>query len=96
MLARLDAIYCLDRDFGPFFLRFSTLCLNGDEYAKRQLSQKAIGFEALDNGVVCCDHPRRLQAICDGRSAEKIDALLQKWLRRLPHCVRSAIAKYVH
>ena len=85
-------IYCLDRDFGPFFLKFSTyfpynakLCLNGHEYAKRQLSQKQIGFEALDNGVLCCEHPRRLQAICDGLSAEKIDALLRKWLRRLPH-----------
>jgi hypothetical protein len=85
-------IYCLDSDFAPFFLKFSTyfpynakLCLNGHEYAKRQLSQKEIGFEALDNGVLCCEHPRRLQAICDGLSAEKIDALLRKWLRRLPH-----------
>jgi hypothetical protein len=85
-------IYCVDRDFGPFFLKFSTyfpynakLCLNGHEYAKRQLSQKGIGFEALDNGVLSCDDPRRLQAICDGLSAEKIDALLRKWLRLLPH-----------
>ena len=37
--------YCIDRDFGPFFLKFSSyfpyngrLCLNGHEYAKRQLS----------------------------------------------------------
>jgi len=78
-------IYCVDRDFGPFFLKFSTyfpynakLCLNGHEYAKRQLSQKGIGFEALDNGVLSCDDPKRLQAICDGLSAEKIDALLRK------------------
>src|SRR4030095_10171137 len=75
-------VYCVDRDFGPFFLKFSTyfpyngkLCLNGHEYAKRQLEQKGIHFEALDNGVLCCDDPRRLQAICDGLSAEKIDAL---------------------
>lgn len=85
-------IYCVDRDFGPFFLKFSTyfpynakLCLNGHEYAKRQLAQKGIGFEALDNGVLHCENPQRLQAICDGLSAEKIDALLRKWLRRLPH-----------
>ncbi len=32
-----------------------------------------------------CDDPQRLQAICDGLSAEKIDALLRKWLRLLPH-----------
>jgi hypothetical protein len=35
--------------------------------------------------VLSCDDPRRLQAICDGLSAEKIDALLRKWLRLLPH-----------
>jgi hypothetical protein len=29
--------------------------------------------------------PKRLQAICDGLSAAKIDALLRKWLRLLPH-----------
>ena len=85
-------VYCVDRDFGPFFLKFSTyfpynakLCLNGHEYAKCQLKQKGIGFEALDNGVLRCDAPKRLQAICDGLSADKIDALLRKWLRKLPH-----------
>ncbi len=49
--------YCVDRDFGPFFLKFSTyfpynakLCLNGHEYAKQQLTHKGISFEALDKG----------------------------------------------
>jgi hypothetical protein len=85
-------IYCVDRDFGPFFLKFSTyftynakLCLNGHEYAKRQLTHKGIGYEALDNGVLRCDDPKRLQGICDRLSAEKIEALLRKWLRLLPH-----------
>jgi hypothetical protein len=35
--------------------------------------------------VLSCDDPKRLQAICDGLSAEKIDALLRQWLRKLPH-----------
>ena len=93
-------IYCVDRDFGPFFLKFSTyfpynakLCLNGHEYAKQQLAQKGIEFEALDNGVLSCDDPKRLQAICDGLSAEKIDALLRKWLRLLPHPYSQATAR---
>ena len=88
-------IYCVDRDCGPFFLKFSTyfsynakLCLNGHEYAKQQLTHKGIGFEALDNGVLRCADPKRLQAICAGLSAEKIDALLRKWLRLLPHPYR--------
>jgi hypothetical protein len=85
-------VYCVDRDFGPFFLKFSTyfpynakLCLNGHEYAKRQLTSQGIGFEALDNGVLSCEDPKRLQKICDGLSGEKIDARLRKWLRKLPH-----------
>src|ERR1700751_3503140 len=84
-------IYAVARDFGPFFLKFCSyfpfnakLCLNGHEYAKRQLAQKGIAFEALDNGILKCSNPKRLQAICDGLSAAKIDALLRKWLRLLP------------
>jgi hypothetical protein len=85
-------IYAVDRDFGPFFLKFCSyfpynakLCLNGHEYAKRQLAKKGIAFEALDNGIRTCADPQRLQKICDALSADKIDALLRKWLRRLPH-----------
>jgi hypothetical protein len=84
--------YCVDKDFGPFFLKFCSyfpynarLCINGHEYAKRQLAQKEIGFEALDNGVLACDDPAQLQRICNGLSAEKINRLLRKWLARLPH-----------
>ncbi len=85
-------IYAVDRDFGPFFLKFCTyfpfnakLCLNGHEYAKRQLARKGIGFEALDNGILSCAEPERVQQICDGLCAEKIDGFLRKWLRLLPH-----------
>jgi hypothetical protein len=85
-------IYAVDPDFGPFFLKFCSyfpfnakLCLNGQEYAKRQLAHKGIAFEALDNGVLSCANPGRLKQICDGLSAERIDALLRKWLRLLPH-----------
>src|SRR5580765_3256379 len=84
--------YCLDEDFGPFFLKFCTyfpynakLCINGHEYVKRQLAKEGIAFEALDNGVLTCANPRRLQQLCDGLSASKIDKLLRKWLARLPH-----------
>ena len=85
-------IYAVDRDFGPFFLKFCSyfpfnakLCLNGHEYAKRQLAQEGIAFEALDNGVLSCADSKRLQKICDGLCAAKIDGLLRKWLRLLPH-----------
>jgi hypothetical protein len=84
--------YCVDDDFGPFFLKFCSyfpytakLCLNGHEYVKRQLAQKGIAFEPLDNGILSCADPKRLQRIADGLSAAKIDALLRKWLAKLPH-----------
>jgi hypothetical protein len=84
--------YGLDEDFGPFFLKFCTyfpytakLCINGHEYVKRQLTKEGIAFEALDNGVLSCANPRRLQQLCDGLSASRIDRLLRKWLARLPH-----------
>ena len=84
--------YAVDGDFGPFFLKFGTyfpytakLCLNGHEYVKRQLAQRGIAFEALDNGILSCADPQRLQALCDGLSAETIDTFFRKWLHRFPH-----------
>jgi hypothetical protein len=84
--------YCVDEDFGPFFLKFCSyfpynakLCINGNEYAKCQLRKRGIAFKALDNGVLWCEDPRALQRICDGLDDKKIDRLLRKWLARLPH-----------
>jgi hypothetical protein len=85
-------VYAVDADFGPFFLKFSTyfpynakLCINGNEYAKRQAAKAGIGFTSLDNGFAACDDPAALQRICDRLSPAKIDALTRRWLRRLPH-----------
>ena len=64
--------YCVDADFGPFFLKFCSyfpynakLCINGNEWAKRQAAKAGIGFTALDNGFAAVDDPAALQAICD-------------------------------
>jgi hypothetical protein len=83
--------YCVDADFGPFFLKFGTyfpytakLCVNGNEWAKRQAAKAGIGFEPLDNGFAAVDDAARLQAICDALGPEHIDALLRKWLKILP------------
>lgn len=84
--------YFFDDDFGPGFLKFCSyfpynakLCINGHEYLKRQLTKKGIGFEALDNGILNCEDPRRMQRIADGLTDKKIDRLYRKWLRILPH-----------
>src|SRR5262245_48988906 len=97
--------YCVDADFGPFFLKFCSyfpynakLCVNGHEYLKRQLAKRGVAFEALDNGIKSCADPDLLQRLSDGLTAEKIDRLLRKWLRRLPHpfpaCDRAAGYRY--
>lgn len=84
--------YIVDRDFGPLFIKFGSyfpytakLYINGHEWLKRQLEQQGIAHEALDNGILSCADPDRVQQIADSLSAEKIDAVLRKWLRCLPH-----------
>jgi len=83
--------YCVDEDFGPFFMKFGTyfpypvkLCINGHEYLKRQLTKERIVFEALDNGILSCADPKRAQQIMDQLSTRKIEALFTRWLARLP------------
>ena len=84
--------YLVDEDFGPFFIKFCSyfpfnakLCINGHEYLKRQLAREGIDFEALDNGILRCADPERMQELADGLTAARIDALVRKWLERLPH-----------
>lgn len=84
--------YILDRDFGPLFIKFCSyapypvkVCLNGHEWLKRQLEQREIGFEALDNGILSCEDARRAQRIARQLTPEKIDAVVRKWFARLPH-----------
>ena len=85
-------VYILDRDFGPLFLKFCSyfpypakLCLNGHEWLKRQLTQRAVPFEPLDNGIRSSNDPARVQRIADTLDAAKIEAVFRKWLRRVPH-----------
>jgi hypothetical protein len=87
--------YILDEDFGPLFIKFCSyfpyavkVCLNGHEWVKQQLAKEGIPFAALDNGVLSCDNPVRLQQLCDTLDAEKIEAVFRKWLARLPHPFR--------
>ena len=65
--------YCVDADFGPFFIKFCTyfpytakLCINGHEWAKRQAARAGIGFEALDNGSPRARTPARYRPSATG------------------------------
>jgi len=88
--------YIDDADFGPLFIKvcsyapWSTkLCLNGHEWAKRQLEKKKIAYEALDNGFLSCAQPDKLQQICDSLGPEEIDRVFRKWLKRIPLPLRA-------
>jgi hypothetical protein len=83
--------YAVDVDFGPFFLKYSSyfpygakLCFNGHEYLKRQLTKEGIGYEALANGILSCDNPKRMQELADGLTPARILLFLSKWQNRLP------------
>ena len=84
--------YCVDADFGPFFLKFGSyfpytakLCINGNEWAKRQAAKAGIAFTALDNGFASVEDVPAVQEICDRLGPAQIDALLRKWLKILPN-----------
>jgi len=83
--------YIDDADFGPVFLKVCSyapwgmkVCLNGHEWAKRQLDKRGIDYAALDNGFLSCQKPEKLQAVCDALGPEQIDRFFRKWLNRLP------------
>ena len=85
-----------DADFGPLFLKvcsyapWSTkLCLNGHEWAKRQLEKKKIAYEALDNGFLSCSEAGKLQKLCDSLGPDEIDRVFRKWLQRIPLPLRA-------
>ena len=84
--------YLVDDDFGPMFVKFCSyfpytarLCVNGHEYVKRQLAKRGVAFEAADNSILSCADPALAQDLADSLTAERIDDLLRKWLKRLPH-----------
>jgi hypothetical protein len=84
--------YCVDADFGPFFLKFCSyfpfnakLCVNGHHWAQRQAAKAGIAFEAMDNAFAAVDDVPALQAICDQLGPEHIKAQLDKWLAIVPN-----------
>lgn len=83
--------YIDDEDFGPVFIKVCSyapwgikVCINGHEWAKRQLEKDGVKCETLDNGFRSCDDPKKLQEICDSLGPEQIDLFFRKWLRRIP------------
>jgi len=83
--------YVQDAEWGPAFVKVGTylpypvrVCLNGHHWAQQQLRQAGIAFEALDNGFRWCEHPARLQAVCDALEPNDVQAFFDRWVERLP------------
>lgn len=85
-------VYLVDRDFGPLFIKFCSyfpyaakVCLNGHEWLKRQLTRRGLPYEPLDNGIRSSEDAAHVQQIANELDAPKIEAVVRKWFRRLPH-----------
>jgi hypothetical protein len=83
--------YVDDQEFGPAFIKVCSyapwglkVCLNGHEWAKRQMEKERVRFEALDNGFLSCQKPEKLRKRCDELGASDVEAFLARWLDRLP------------
>jgi hypothetical protein len=83
--------YVDDEEFGPAFVKVCSyapwalkVCVNGHEWAKRQLENQGIAYTALDNGFLKCADPQALQKICNSLGPQQIEAFLARWLERLP------------
>lgn len=84
-------IYVLDAEWGPAFIKICgyapyaiKICLNGHEWAKRQLHHRQLHFTALDNGFLTCPKPKTLQTICDRLSAADIETFFARWQAQIP------------
>jgi hypothetical protein len=90
-------LYFVDRAWGPGFLKICgyvpytmKLCLNGHEWAKRQLTRRRVPFTPLDNGFQACARPAVLHTVCESLSAADVQAVFDRWVVRLPLPVTGA------
>lgn len=88
--------YVQDEEFGPGFIKICSyapfgikICLNGHEWAKQQLRKHRINFEALDNGFLSCESPKKAQKICNSLNQLDFGRFLSRWLKRIPFPINS-------
>ena len=94
-------IYVIDPEWGPAFIKICgyapytvKICLNGHEWAKRQLQARRLRFTALDNGFLHCAQPATLQGICDALDAAAIERFFARWQQQIPFPLSAAHAAH--
>jgi hypothetical protein len=92
-------IYLIDPEWGPAFIKICgyapyaiKICLNGHEWAKRQLHARRTRFTALDNGFLQCARPEALQRVCDALDATAIERFFARWQQQIPFPLTAAHA----
>jgi hypothetical protein len=83
--------YFADAEWGPAFIKLCSYaphpmwcCANGHEWAKRQLANAGIGFQALDNGLRAVDDPAVAHRICARLGAGHVHHLLARMMAVIP------------
>ncbi len=84
--------YCLDEDFGPFFVKFCSyfpytakLCLNGHHWAQRQAAKRGSGSPPWTTRSPPWRTRPRCSRSVTGWARRRSRRLLDKWLAILPN-----------
>lgn len=89
--------YIWDAQWGPGFIKVCPYApyplwawINGHEWLKRQLAQRNVAFDVIDNGIRCCDDPAAARRLAASLSAGHVRSFLDRWLRVLPSALSDA------
>jgi len=84
-------LYFWDGEWGPAFLKICGYapyplwaCANGHEWAKRQLAEAGVGFEALDNGLRSVTDAAEAHRICARLGSGHVRDLLRRMMAEVP------------
>lgn len=83
--------YLWDEEWGPALVKMCGYApypiwvnCNGHEWAKRQLEQAGVGYEALDNGLRSAEDPALAHRTCARLGAGHLRRAIERWLSWLP------------
>jgi hypothetical protein len=57
------------------------------------MKQARLAFAALDNGLLQCNQPERLQSLCNQLGPEQVQFFFDHWVNRLPWPLTAADRK---
>lgn len=95
--------YFLDRDLGLMHVRLQTwapftcqIYVNGHDFVARQLKEKGIPFEQVDNAFVHLDDPQKAQRLADRFAKLPWPKLLEAFARRVNPLLKKELKAMSH